>query len=311
MKALVVGATGLIGSHLRAELTGRGIEALGTSTTGAGADLALDLTDAATTGSLLRDVRPDLVVHAAGMASLSEAWQRPAEAFRLNSSGTLNLLEAVARHAAGAHLVFTSSAAVYGPPTGSGLPFVESSPLQPSSPYGASKAAAEILCRQYEREHGLVISIARIFNQIGPGQSANQAPSEFAREIARAEARGEESLILPVGNPQAERDFTDVRDTARALAGLAERTRPGTFNVCSGRGTSLAAIVRMLAATTPLEISIATNPGHRRPADVPRLTGSPEKLERATGWKPEFPLVESLALLLGDWRTDRIRSHED
>lgn len=302
MTALVLGATGLVGSHVRAELERRGLKATGTSTSGKGAEHALDLTDADAVNRLIAEVRPRLIVHAAGISSLATAWEHPGFAFAVNTTGLLHLLEAMRRNAPASHLVFTSSAGVYGPPGPEGEAFTEESPLRPASPYGASKATAEILCGQYEREHEMAITIARLFNQVGPGQDASQAPSEFAREIARAEGEGDTRVALPVGNPAIERDFTDVRDTARAIADLAGSGRAGTFNVCSGTATSLARVVQLLGQATPLEVSITAKPDHHRPADVMRIIGSPAKLEAATGWVPATPLAESLALLLDDWR---------
>ena len=139
MTALVLGATGLIGSHTRTALSDRGLATLGTSTTGTGAELALDLTDPSAVDRLIADLTPEVVVNAAGMSSLAEAWQRPADNFTLNTTAVFNLLEALRRHAPGAHLVFTSSAGVYGPPREGGLPFTEDAPLRPASPYAAAK----------------------------------------------------------------------------------------------------------------------------------------------------------------------------
>ena len=130
-------------------------------------------------------------------------------------------------------------------------------------------------------------------------------------EIALAESRRETAVALKVGNPDAERDFTDVRDTARAIASLASGRISGTFNVCSGRETSLYELVWLLGLTSNLEVSVAGKPDHHRRADVSRIVGSPAKLEAATGWKAETPLHSSLALLLDDWRTNRISPHDD
>ena len=311
MTALVLGATGLIGSQVRAELERRGMDVVGTSTTPGRSDLAVDLTDAGQVEQLVGKLEPEIVVHAAGISSLAEAWAEPARNFEVNATGVLNLLEALRRHTPDARLVFTSTAAVYGPPEPEALPFTELAPLRPASPYAAAKAAAEVLCGQYEREHGMKVTVTRIFNQVGPGQSPSQAPSEFAREIALAEAAGRDRVKIGVGNPEAERDFTDASDTARAIADLAALGRPGTFNLCSGRATSLGEIIRLLGEVTRLDVSIAARPDHDRPADVRRITGSAAKLEAATGWQPRVPLGESLALLLDYWRTDSIRPHDD
>lgn len=303
MTVLVVGASGFIGRPVAADLAAAGLTVLGTSTDGAGADLACDLTRPDSVERALREARPDTILIAAGQAAVGAAWRDPDAAFRVNTAGPFNLLDSARRLTPGAHLVFISSAAVYGPPaTTAALPFTENSPLNPGSPYAASKAAAEVLCHQFTRQAGLAITIVRVFNQLGPGQPASQAPAEFALAIARAEKQGADRVLLPVGNPAAERDFTDRRDTARALTGLVANRVTGTFNLCSGTATDLRAIVTGLATHTGLEVEIEVVPERAHPADVSSIYGSNEKLGRATGWRPEITLGRSLADLLDDCR---------
>ena len=153
----------------------------------------------------------------AGAASVAESWESPDRAFALNAVGVGHLLEAVARHAPGAHMLCVSSAEVYGESSGDRLPFSEESAPGPVTPYGASKAAMEVLCDQYARR-GLRIAVVRAFSLLGPGQLPAFSASGFSRQIAAAELAGEEGVELSVGNPSAARDFTDVRDTARAFA---------------------------------------------------------------------------------------------
>ena len=300
---LVVGATGFIGRQAADRLGGPGFRVLGTSTTGDHTDLACDLLEPASIERALKRIDPDAILVAAGNSSVGAAWKEPEDNYLVNTTGPFNLLEAVRLHKPSARVTLISSASVYGPPESPGdLPFIESSPVRPASPYGASKAAAEVLAGQYNRGYGLKVAIARVFNQIGPGQSDNQAPAEFAREIALAEDRGVRKLDLQVGNPGSERDFTDVRDSARALAAIVGGEEAGTFNICSGRGIRLDAIVDGLAAHTPVAIGIARTPERAHPVDVPLVTGSAERLKEATGWQPEIPLWISLLDLLDDWR---------
>ena len=237
---------------------------------------------------------------AAGMSSVRAAWDEPAEAFAANTRGVFNLLEALGRFAPDTHLTMLSSAAVYGPP--SSLPLTESSATDPSSPYGASKLAAEMLCRQHARQHGTGVAVLRRFNQIGPGQGTGQAPSEFARQIAVAEQRGESGLMITIGNPDSRRDFTDVRDTAAGIAQVVTRRLQGTFNVCSGEAIAMGSIVHGLPLSTRVEVRMLVDPERAHPADVSELYGSPENLCGTTGWKPAIPLQTSLGDLLEGWR---------
>ncbi len=237
---------------------------------------------------------------AAGMSSVRAAWNDPPAAFAANTRDVFNLLEALGRSAPGAHLTMLSSASVYGPPES--LPLTEDSATEPSSPYGASKLAAEMLCRQHARQHGTGVAVLRLFNQIGPGQGTGQAPSEFARQIAVAERRGERGLMIKVGNPDSERDFTDVRDTGAGIAEVVADRLDGTFNLCSGEATTLATIVHELNLSTRVEVGMLVEPERAHPADVTSVRGSPEKITGTTGWKPQTRLEESLEDLLEDWR---------
>ncbi len=303
---LLVGATGFIGQHLQQHLLGQGHRVLGTSSDGSGAELACDIESQASVDAAIASAAPDAIVLSAGQAAVAESWRDPVFTLRSNTSGAFHLLDGMRRHAPTAHLCFLSSAAVYGAPSGvAGQPFTENSAMQPSSPYGASKAAAELLCRQHARGFGLRIAIARLFNQIGPGQPASQAPSEFASALASAEAAGEPVLELGIGNPDFQRDFTDVRDTARALARLSELELTGTFNLCRGSERSLGEIAQGLASFSQVDIKVAPDEAHERPQNIGSLPGSPEKLKRATGWQPEISFERSLEDLLKDWRSGR------
>lgn len=300
---LVVGATGFIGRHATGRLAETGFKVITTSRSGKHTDLACDLLRPESVELALERARPDAILEVAGNSSAGSAWADPEGNFEANTTGPFNLFEAVRRKAPAARITLVSSAAVYGSPESpEGLPFSEESPVRPASPYGASKAAAETLAGQYCRGFGLEIAIARVFNQIGPGQSDAQAPGEFARDIALAEERGDRKLDLAIGNAGSERDFTDARDTARALTGIVAGTGTGTFNVCTGAPVRLDDIAGGLAAHTPVEIGVAKTPERAHPADLPRVAGSAARLREETGWQPEIPLWISLLDLLDDWR---------
>jgi GDP-4-dehydro-6-deoxy-D-mannose reductase len=238
-------------------------------------------------------VQPDLIVNAAGAASVGRSWQRPAETFAANAAGVLNLLDAVARNAPNAHVLCISSADVYGARDEEELPLGEELELQPITPYGASKAAMEIVCGQYARGRQLRIGIARAFNMVGPGQS----PS-FAGRVAAAEREGATELELGLGNPGAIRDFVDVRDAARALIEISRGELVGTYNLCSGVGTTIAGLVEELGRATPLRLRARLDPRLERPADPPALVGDPARLREASGFAPRISLSRSLADLL-------------
>jgi GDP-4-dehydro-6-deoxy-D-mannose reductase len=300
---LLVGARGFAGSHLAAAAAGAGLRLVAVDReTGEGVP-ACDLLDPAAVASCVAAVRPDLIVNAAGAASVGRSWQRPAEAFAANATGVLNLLDAVAREAPAAHVLCISSADVYGAREERELPLGEELEPRPLTPYGASKAAMEAVCGHYARGRGLRIGIARSFNLIGPGQSPEFAVSGFARRVAEAERDGTTELRLGLGNPGALRDFLDVRDAARALIEISRDELVGTYNLCSGVGTTIAGLVVELGGVTPLRLRADLDPALERPADPPALVGDPARLREATGFEAAIPLAQSLGDLLDSWRT--------
>jgi GDP-4-dehydro-6-deoxy-D-mannose reductase len=245
---------------------------------------------------------PGLVVNAAGAASVGQSWGLPAETFAANASGVVNLLEAVLAEAPQAHVLCLSSADVYGIREAVELPLGEDLRPQPVTPYGVSKAAMELVCGQYERAHGLSVAVARLFNLIGPGQSDRFAVPSFARQIAAAERAGEAELELSLGNSAATRDFVDVRDGARALLELSRRRLSGTFNLCSGRATTIGELSEELAGQAGIPVRLREQEGLKRPVDPPVLVGDPSRLREAIGFEPEIPLTRSLGDLLDEWR---------
>jgi GDP-4-dehydro-6-deoxy-D-mannose reductase len=272
--------------------------------------LGLDLAEPTQVRDALERTSPDVVLHLAGAASVADSWRDPGSAFRSNASGTAAILRAIELIAPEAHLILASSAAVYGKPSaqaGVAKPFTEDDPVRPTSPYGASKAAAEILAFESQARTGLAVTAARLFNQVGPGQSGLDAPVQFADAIARAEAAGEPVARIEVGNPGAARDYTDVRDTARALRMIAEQRVTGRLNVCSGAVTTMAGLVDLLGGLTEIPVEIEGAPDRAHENDVQVVAGSPAKLHAATGWEPELPLEKSLAALL-DYRRARAGS---
>ena len=271
----------------------------GTSTSGGDGLAALDLGNPEQITYLLREVRPDAIIHLAGIQSVSESWEHPTRAFTVNTGGTAALLEAIEREVPETHLVVASSAAVYGEPdSGRPGPFDEKDTIRPESPYGASKAAAEVLATASAARTGLAVAVARLFNQFGPDQPPAQVPAEFAARISEAEAAGEGAVRLEVGNPEVERDYTDVRDTARALQLVIGKRTTGTYNFCSGRTRSLRRVIDGIAELSTIDVQIGTEPGRANRNDVSVFAGSPSRLQAATGWGPQITLEESLAGLL-------------
>lgn len=301
---LLIGGRGFVGAHLAETAVAAGLRVIAAGRQpGAGAP-GCDLLDPASIQACVEAARPDLIVNAAGAASVGRSWEHPAETFAVNAAGVLNLLEAVAGKAPAAHVLCISSADVYGVRDEAELPLAEDLAPQPVTPYGASKAAMEVVCGQYARGRGLRVAVVRAFNLIGPGQSPQFAVPGFARRIAAAEREGDAEAELTLGNGDAVRDFVDVRDGARALLEVSRRRLCGSFNLCSGRGATIAELAAELAAAARVPVSVRQDAALERPADPPALVGDPCRLGEESGFAAEIPLAQSLSDLLDSWRAD-------
>ena len=264
--------------------------------------LGVDLLDAAAVRAAVRDTAPEVVHHLAARAHVGESWREPAAYLRDNAAMTLHLLEAVRDEAPDAAVVVVGSSELYGPPAS--LPVDERAPLRPQNPYAVSKASADLLAGFFADAHGLRIVRPRAFNHAGPGQEPIYAIASFARQLAAGLERGEDPVRIVTGNPDARRDYTDVRDVVRAYRALADGAEPGVYNVCSGRPASAAELVAALGSAAGVEVEHVVDPKLRRAHEVMEVRGDFAKLREATGWEPEIPLVRTLADTVEWWREE-------
>jgi GDP-4-dehydro-6-deoxy-D-mannose reductase len=303
---LVTGATGFAGGHLVEHLleTHERVAAWGhlrgrpTPAPQAGAGrviwAAVDVTAAAQVADAIAGLRPAVVYHCAGIADVHSSWTDSARALRVNAVGTHALLGAIRRASLDIPIVVTGSALVY---RASAEPLTEDSPLGPASPYGVSKLAQEMIALDQR-----AAIVARPFNHAGPRQSDAYVTSAFARQIAEAEA-GLREPVLRVGNLDARRDITDVRDTVRAYALLAGHGTPGrTYNVCRGDAYRIRDLMERLVGRARVPIRVEQDPARLRPSDTPIVLGSAERLRSETGWEPRLSIDETLRDLLEYWR---------
>ena len=296
MRALVSGAGGFVGPHLIRFLRAAGDEVVGLDKSN-----GPDLLDAEGWSRVVAAEQPEVIYHLAGWSDVGASWDRPIVAFQVNALGTMSVLEAARSAERPPRVVFVSSADVYGTVAPADQPITEEHPIQPRSPYGASKQAAEALCQQYHRGRQLDVVVVRPFNHLGPGQSARFAAAAFAAQIAEAEQRGGGELRH--GDLSARRDLTDVADVVRAYRLVAERGSPGEiYNVCSGTTASMEEVLAQLIERAEVPITCSIDPARLRPVELPILQGSHHKLTEATGWRPERTLERTLADILDDAR---------
>ncbi|HEX6310020.1 MAG TPA: GDP-mannose 4,6-dehydratase [Acidimicrobiia bacterium] len=303
MRALVTGSAGFVGRHLTAHLEASGDDVATLDRHGPG---AVDVGDAEAVRRAIAAARPQVVFHLAAVSHVGASWDAPAHVFRVNAEGTLHVLRAC--KAAGVErVVVVGSADVYGAVRPQDLPLAEDAPLRPLTPYGASKAAADLLALQAFLGDDRATIRVRAFNHTGPGQSARFLVPGIASRIARAERHATNEVAL--GSIDPVRDLSDVRDVVRAYRLLAEHGDPGeAYNVCSGRGVSVGEVAERLVGLSPRELRIAVDPELVRAVDVPRLVGDPAKLQAATGWSPRIDLDDTLRAVLAAART---RSDDD
>jgi len=247
---------------------------------------AVELRDTAAMTHAIHEFEPDCVFHLA--SALHTASER--ELLQANVEGTLSLLDALGDHPA--LMVQGSSASVYGEPRT--LPISEDHPCRPVDLYGVSKHTAEQLVAVKAARAGIPYLIARIFNVVGPGQTALHVCGRFARGLLELE--GETHAVLEVGPLAPTRDFVDVRDLSDGLMLLARRGMPGeTYNLASGRETAVGEILRELVRLSGIEVAVVERGD--RPAGVSRHVADISKARRL-GYLARHPLSQSLRDLL-------------
>ena len=316
MRVLITGMNGFAGSHLADlliaqthwMLIGASRNATGDRTSPRMSWWNFDLRDADAVKRLIKLERPDLVIHLAAQPYVPAAWDDPWATFEMNVRPQQNLFDALLAQRLTPRILIASSNEVYGPPADADdLPFRETHPTWPVNPYGVSKVAQEAMALQYRRSHGLDVVVARAFNHIGPRQAMSSVANQFAQQIAEIEA-GLREPVLRVGNMSAQRDFTDVRDVARAYFAMIKLGEPGEiYNICSGKPRSVQALLDALLSQAKTAISIEPDPAKMRPADTPISYGSNAKLSAATGWAPQISFEQTVADLLDDWR-ERVKT---
>ncbi len=297
MRAVITGAGGFVGRHLRTHLGDSNDDVVGL---GPGDDLDVDVLDADAVVDALASAEPEVVYHLAARSHVGDSWNDPGLVFRVNAEGTLNVLQACRTHGV-QRVVVVGSADEYGAVEGGATPLTEDTPLRPLTPYGASKVAADYLALQAFLGWGVPTVRVRAFNHTGPGQPDRFLIPALTRRVVECERSGADEIT--VGNMDPVRDFTDVRDVVRAYRLLAEHGRPGeAYNVCSGVGTSVREVLEQILALSTRPLEYRVDDALVRPVEVPRLVGDPSKIRADTGWSPEFSLDQTLADVLDAWR---------
>ncbi|HYQ96250.1 MAG TPA: GDP-mannose 4,6-dehydratase [Candidatus Eisenbacteria bacterium] len=315
MKVLVTGITGFAGSHLVDYMLGekKGVEIIGIQRwrsrteniehfAGKVRMFECDLRDASSVRDVLEEARPDWIFHLAAQSFVPTSWIAPTESLVTNVIGQLNIFEAVKKLHIMPRIQLACSSEEYGMVHENELPIRETNPLRPLSPYAVSKVGQDMLGYQYFMSYKLPVIRTRGFNHEGPRRGPVFVCSDFAKQIADIE-KGLRPPVLRVGNLDARRDFTDVRDVVRAYWLALEKGEAGeVYNICSGRAWTIRGMLDLLLGMTKAKVKVEQDAARMRPSDVPVLLGDAGKFKKVTGWEPKIPFEQTLRDLLQYWR---------
>jgi GDP-4-dehydro-6-deoxy-D-mannose reductase len=314
MRVLITGLTGFVGSHLADHLVARGdVEVHGTYRWRSRMDnveqlrgrvqfVECDLRDAGAVRRMLAQVRPARVFHLAAQSYVPTSWLSPSETITGNVLQQLNLFEAARDMGLDARFQIAGSSEEYGRVLPDEVPIREENPLRPLSPYAVSKVTQDVLAYQYWMSHRLHTVRTRGFNHTGPRRGEVFVTSNFAKQIAEIE-KGVREPVIWVGNLEAIRDFTDVRDMVRAYWLALEHGEPGeVYNIASGRGYTIRQVLDTLLDLAHVKVEVREDPARLRPSDVQVLLGDASRLHRISGWEPTIPFDVTMKDLLEYWR---------
>jgi GDP-4-dehydro-6-deoxy-D-mannose reductase len=311
--AFITGIAGFAGSYLAEELLEAGYAVSGAVCPGEPLDniehirkqvrlVTLDILDPARCRQVLAKVKPDYIYHLAAMASVGKSYQAERMTFLVNFEGSLNVFDAATSLSRLKSILFISSADTYGAFSPKTKTLTEDQPLNPISPYGISKAAAEAAARYYHRVHGLPVVLVRAFNHSGPRQGDGFVIPAFARQIARIEA-GLQPPVVMTGDTSAKRDISDVRDIVRGYRLAAEKGKPGEiYQLCTGRAVSIQTVLNMLVGLSSRKIRHRVDRGRLRKAEIPVLRGDNHKATIQLGYRVRYNLRDTLRDTLNFWR---------
>lgn len=306
MRVLVTGGTGFVGKHLVRLLLEKGIQVFVGYRNDPDERLAgaiyqkMDVTDASGVKEIVREAKPDGIVHLASVSTIKACWENPAAAIAINTMSVLYLIEAIKRYTPHARLITVGSCHEYG--DGRENPKCEIAPCYPGNPYAVSKYAMGQLVLQIAKNEQLNAVHVRAFNHFGPGQKEGFVMSDIASQVARIE-QNMAPPVLKVGNMAVRRDYTDVRDVVQAYARLLEsKNVSGVYNVCFGRAYSVKEIVEAFLKHASVEIRVEERSDWNRSGEPDVLYGCNEKIRNDVGWAPRIPFEQSVLDTLNWWR---------
>lgn len=312
-KALITGITGFVGSHMAELLLNEGVKVYGIQRWRSKSENIehikekiiieeADLLDAHSLYTVIDKIKPDYIFHLAAQSFVQSSWASPTQTLEVNITGSAHLFEAVRKTGLPITTQIACSSEEYGRVYPNELPIRETNPLRPLSPYAVSKLAMDYLGYQYHESYGMRIIRTRGFNHTGPRRGDVFAESSFAKQIAEIETGKREPVVF-VGNLDAERDYSDVRDMARAYYLAVQKCEPGeVYNIATGKAWKIRKVLDLLLSLSKTKVEVKNDPARMRPSDVQVLIGDNTKFVKQTGWKPQITFEKTMQDLLNYWR---------
>ena len=311
MKALVLGGTGMIGSHFMKSFKDDGYEVYGVARNSATSRMAAlqdtsiirsDILERDAMLRIFRDIKPDVIVHMAAQAFNGDSWNLEFLTHETNYIGTLNVLYAAHEAVPDAKILLACSSAEYGNITEEDCPLVEERLLKPHTPYGVSKVGVENLGLQYALNYNMKIYLPRLFIHVGTGHPPATAIQNFARQLALIK-KGVIEPEIHVGNLSSARDFIDVRDGVRAMRMILDKGNPAeAYNICNHKAYKIQEILDMFIEISGTNAKVITDRSLLRLADEPLLLGDNSKIT-ALGYTREYSMHKTLEDVFADWES--------
>ncbi len=311
MRVLVLGGTGMVGSHFMNSYRNKGAQVWGLARNSASSRMEAlpdrsiircDIMERDALMRVMRDIKPDVIIHMAAQAFNGDSWNLEYITHNTNYIGTLNVLYCAHETVPDAKILLACSSAEYGNIREEDCPLKEDRMLMPHTPYGVSKAGTENLGRQYALNYGMKVFLPRMFIHVGTGHPPATAIQNFARQLALIKA-GRLEPEIHVGNLSTYRDYIDVRDGVKAMRILLEKGNPGEpYNICNGKAYQIQEILDMLIDISGVNVKVVSDEKLFRVADEPLLLGDDSKI-RALGYTREYSMRQTLEDVFADWES--------
>ena len=315
MRVLLTGVTGFVGSHLADLLLEKQFEIYGGKRVNSSLRninhiidkinlIDYDLIDYHSVKNLLKESNPKQIYHLGALSWVSPSWTMPSAYMQVNAIGTINLFEAIRELKLNTRVLVSCTPEEFGDVPSEKLPLTEDSPLAPVNHYAASKVAQDAVCMSYFASYKIPIIRLRAFNHEGPRRDVSGALASFAYQIARIEAKKQNPIIM-VGNLEAKRNFTHVKDMVRAYYLAMQKCVPNELYLIGSDNiyTIKECLDKMISLSKMKDkIRYRVDPKRVRPTELRYLIGNYTKFKKLTVWEPKISFERMLKDILDYWR---------